>query len=74
MGGGQLITDFLQSQLIDEIIVTIAPVLLGNGIPLFRQIDLQTPLVLKGTKQYNQFVELRYQVARQPDTDNKTQH
>lgn len=74
MGGGQLITDFLQSQLIDEIIVTIAPVLLGNGIPLFRQIDVQTPLVLKGIKRYNQFVELRYQVARQPDTDNKTQH
>lgn len=62
-GGGELLDDFLKEKLVDEIIVTIAPVLLGNGIPLFKQNDFQTSLKLSRINRFNQFVELRYEVS-----------
>ena len=65
VGGGSLISTFLQEKLIDEIIVTIAPVLVGKGIPLFHNNSFQTPLTLKEINQHNQFVELRYEVVRE---------
>lgn len=64
MGGGELISAFLREKLVDEIIVTVAPVLLGSGIPLFREHDGQTDLRLTGTRRFGQFVELRYAVIR----------
>ena len=33
--GGQMIQRFLKEDLIDELIITTVPILLGNGIPLF---------------------------------------
>ena len=36
VGGGGLIETCLNAQLIDELIITLIPVVLGNGIPLFR--------------------------------------
>ena len=36
--GGTTINNFLKEDLIDEIIITIIPILLGEGIPLFRQL------------------------------------
>lgn len=62
VGGAELLVNFIKEKLVDEIIVTIAPVLLGNGIPLFKHNDIQTLLKLKGINQYNQFVELSYDV------------
>ena len=35
MGGGQLIVYFLKENLLDEMILTSVPLMLGNGIPLF---------------------------------------
>ena len=35
MGGGQLIVHFLKESLLDEMILTSVPVMLGKGIPLF---------------------------------------
>ncbi len=64
MGGSELISHFIKEKLIDEIIVTIAPVLLGSGIPLFRQNDFQTLLRLNSINRFNQFVELRYEVIK----------
>jgi dihydrofolate reductase len=37
--GGQTIQSFLQANLIDEITITTVPVLLGNGIALFGNVD-----------------------------------
>jgi dihydrofolate reductase len=36
MGGGELAREFLKADLVDEIHLGIVPVLLGEGIPLFR--------------------------------------
>jgi dihydrofolate reductase len=35
MGGGELARSFLQADLVDELLLGIVPVLLGEGIPLF---------------------------------------
>src|SRR5213075_3189767 len=34
MGGGELIADFLDEQAIDEFVVSVVPVFIGDGIPL----------------------------------------
>lgn len=62
VGGGELLHSFLKEKLIDELILTVAPTLIGNGIPLFKEDDLHLELSLKGIKRFNQFVELHYEV------------
>ncbi|WOO43479.1 dihydrofolate reductase family protein [Rubellicoccus peritrichatus] len=37
--GGKVIQSFLREDLIDEMIITRVPVLLGDGIPLFGKMD-----------------------------------
>lgn len=64
VGGGALLEDFLQHKLIDELYITVAPVLLGGGIPLFQGEYGQQKLKLLGTRTFNQFVELHYEVKR----------
>lgn len=64
LGGSELIANFIKEKLIDEIIITIAPVLLGDGIRLFTNNDFQTFLRLKDINRFNQFVELRYDVLK----------
>jgi len=61
-GGGELLHFFLKEKLVDEIRVTVAPAIIGKGIPLFKKGDYEMDLVLKGIKKYNQFVELQYEV------------
>ena len=65
VGGGELLKTFIAKKLVDEIIVTIAPVLIGKGIPLFRENNIQTNLFLKNINRYNQFIELHYDVIRE---------
>ncbi len=64
VGGGNLLDTFMKEKLVDEIIVTIAPVLIGSGIPLFKNYNFQTSLSLKEINRFNQFVELHYEVVR----------
>ncbi len=63
VGGGELLAAFIREKLVDELIVTIAPVLLGKGIPLFRGCDFQTALRLEDVNRFGQFVELRYEAV-----------
>ena len=44
--GGRVIQDFLAAGLIDEMIISIVPVLIGSGIPLFSQIDHDISFIL----------------------------
>ena len=37
--GGKVIQDFLKENLIDELIISKVPILIGNGIPLFSYLD-----------------------------------
>ena len=39
MVGGKLIQSLLDADLIDELIITIFPILLGEGIPLFSRLN-----------------------------------
>ncbi|WP_409276116.1 dihydrofolate reductase family protein [Neobacillus sp. SCS-31] len=64
VGGGELLNSFIQEDLVDEFIITIAPTIIGNGIPLFKEGNHQLDLSLKGTKKFNQFIELHYDVKR----------
>lgn len=60
VGGGELLHSFVHEKLVDEFIITVAPTILGKGIPLFREGDYQLDLSLKGVRKFNQFVELHY--------------
>ncbi len=62
VGGGELLQSFIEEKLVDELIITIAPTILGEGIPLFKKGDYQLNLSLKSTRTFNQFVELHYEV------------
>ncbi|MGG0657662.1 dihydrofolate reductase family protein [Rummeliibacillus pycnus] len=64
VGGGELIHSFIKKKLIDEMIITVAPVIIGNGIPLFLNSEDQMNLSLIGTRKYNQFVSLHYKVKK----------
>lgn len=62
VGGGDLIQSFAKEGLIDEWIITAAPTLIGEGIPLFKNIELE--LALKNVTRFNQFVELHYETKK----------
>ncbi|OAB40228.1 dihydrofolate reductase family protein [Paenibacillus antarcticus] len=59
-GGGLLISELINNKYITEFIVTIAPVILGSGIPLLTGIKDFQSLNLVKTTRYGQFVELHY--------------
>lgn len=64
VGGGELVQAFMENKLVDEIILTVAPTIIGKGIPLFKEGDYQVDLTFKETRKHNQFVELRYGVEK----------
>lgn len=60
VGGGEIVSYFLEHALIDEIFITIAPRIIGEGRPLFVPAKYTLDLTLQGTKTFNQFVEFHY--------------
>lgn len=61
VGGGKLITHFFQADLIDSYIISIIPILLGQGIPLFRTNNHSSKLKLTHTQAYaSGLVQLHY--------------
>jgi dihydrofolate reductase len=59
--GGKTIQSFLKENLIDEIIITRIPVILGNGISLFAEMDLEINFEHIETEIYNNsLVKSRY--------------
>ena len=65
VGGGDLIAPLVQENAVDEYIITVAPVIIGSGIPLFRKQTLNVELELKGMRRSGQFAELHY--LRKPE-------
>lgn len=61
--GGQTIQAFLAAGLINQIVITRIPVLLGKGIPLFSQLgDEQALRLIDSSVSDNGFVQSRYEV------------
>ncbi len=66
VGGGDLVGQFWDHGLLDELIVTLAPVTLGAGAPLLPRSITTPPLQLLSAERVSEdFVELRYAVRRQ---------
>lgn len=62
--GGVTIQRFLQAGLIDQMIITRIPVLLGDGIPLFGSIGTEVLLKHVNTQSFeNGFVQSQYETA-----------
>ena len=59
--GGVVIRDFLRAGLLDELTVSVVPVLLGEGKPLFGGVAVETGLKLEGVSSFpNGLAQLRY--------------
>ena len=62
VGGGNLISQFINKHLIDEFVITVVPRLLGKGLPLCPSIDQVNKLQLMDSKIYKDGVlQLKYQ-------------
>ncbi|MCA9244570.1 MAG: dihydrofolate reductase [Phycisphaerales bacterium] len=63
VGGPTLVRDFLRMGLADEVRVTIAPVIIGGGLPFFDRTEVESALHLKDVTAYKSgMVELSYVV------------
>ncbi len=63
MGGGELIASFLDEQAIDELVVSVNPVFIGDGIPLLARRHRHVPLDLVSVERFEDgVVQLRYRV------------
>jgi len=61
VGGGNVASQFADAGLLDEVIVTLVPVVLGEGKPLFDRRLPGGPMQLKGTRTFDSgMVELAY--------------
>ena len=65
MGGGNVASQFADEGLLDEVLVTVVPVVLGEGKPLFDRRVPGGPMQLAGTRVFDTgMVELRYELRR----------
>ena len=65
MGGGELIASFLDAEAIDEFVVSVVPVFIGDGIPLIARRHRHVPLKLFATDSFpDGLVQLHYDVQR----------
>jgi dihydrofolate reductase len=65
VGGGTVASQFADLDALDELIVTVVPVVLGTGKPLFDRRLPGGPLQLTGTRAFDTgMVEVRYAVRR----------
>ena len=64
MGGGELIASFLDEQAIDEFVLSVVPVFIGDGIPLIARRHRHVPLELHAVERFEDgLVQLHYQVG-----------
>ena len=63
MGGGDLIASFLDEHAIDEFVISVVPVFIGDGIPLIARRHRHVPLELQSTERFEDgLVQLHYRV------------
>jgi len=67
MGGGEIIASFLDEGMIDEFIISVVPIFIGQGMPLIAQRHRAVPLYLRSSERFpDGVVQLHYEVARPP--------
>jgi dihydrofolate reductase len=65
VGGGNVASQFADEGLLDDVLVTVVPVVLGKGKPLFDRRLPAGPMQLTGARTFDTgMVELRYEVRR----------
>lgn len=63
LGGGEIIASFLDERAIDEFVISVAPVFIGEGIPLIAPGHRHVPLDLLSTERFEDgLVQLHYGV------------
>ncbi|AGZ38542.1 hypothetical protein AFR_01265 [Actinoplanes friuliensis DSM 7358] len=62
-GGGDLVGEFADADLLDEIILAVAPAMLGSGTPLLPRRLTSQQMVLTNVAQMGQFAYLSYAVG-----------
>lgn len=63
-GGAEIVNELLKDDLIDEFIISVIPILLGDGIKLFKDGRPEQKLELVSTKQFEKgLVQLHYRRA-----------
>lgn len=60
VGGGKAVHTLMDKNLVDEFIITIAPIVLGSGIKLFQ--GQQADLVQTKITAFNQFTQIYYRI------------
>ena len=65
MGGGELIASFLDEQAIDEFVISVAPVFIGDGIPLIARRHRDVLLDLQSVERFDDgLVQLHYHIQK----------
>lgn len=65
VGGSKLSKFFLKNDLVDEIVITFVPIVLGDGILFFDFINVEKELHLKDVTAFNDgMVELTYEIKK----------
>ena len=65
IGGTQTVSEFVNAQLVDELMLVIEPVLFGMGLPMLKHVELEPRLALLDmTKLNDDTVQLRYRVQK----------
>jgi dihydrofolate reductase len=65
VGGGEMVRSFLDQNLIDDIILSVHPILLGEGVGLFTEPYPEAELELTDCRPFDTgLVQLRYRVKR----------
>jgi len=63
MGGGEIIASFLDEHAIDEFVISVVPVFIGDGIPLIARRHRHVPLELDSIERFEDgLVQLHYRV------------
>jgi dihydrofolate reductase len=65
LGGGEIVSIFLNAYLIDEIILSIHPIILGKGVPLFKNIKKHVNLQLLESISFESgLMQLHYRILK----------
>jgi dihydrofolate reductase len=69
MGGGELIASFLDEHAIDEFVISVVPVFIGDGIPLIARRQRHVRMDLESVERFDDgLVQLRYRIQSHAGT------